>query len=1060
MSYKTRINLQACDTACTDCHLKYFKDKFSKEEKFGISCQGIPLNPVPDNILSQFSEKDHAQAIGLFDPVIWAKETINWEARWYQTIMLRCSAKHMVARLGRRCGKSETIAVRILHALSTRANYKCLIVAPYKSQSEIVFGKVKEFIQRNSQLANSVKRVVASPYPAIEMHNGSYARFFTAGTKSSSGAEAVRGQPADCFIAGTRVNTTEFATRPIETLNIDLPITGGDSSGISIGNIECLSKKQQCDVISISTILNSAVCTLEHPLFDGEIDIPAKDANKVVVSLAHQELTFSIPVIKARLAGYNFGDGWIASSNRSAGFAGQAEDLEQIIEDLCLLGDSRHKITTTFKENKKLGIRGIVSEFCSTLAFDLLKDFCPHGRKTEQLIQVPEWVQNGTEYIKAEFLSGLFSAESTSIKYQKNNRTPRAIALRMVSCKQENIISWLEQIKSLFTDLNIATSPVKTWPKKDNGKWYGEIKVNSAKENLDRYVKRVGFCYNVKKRISANIWKLYRHYESEYQLSHWEKNRLIYKTVGSNSKISTELNIPLSTVKYHKKERNWLYSGSKRTPDEVVNFYKWKDNYVLLPIQTKNRWPLGKADVYNLQTDSINAKHRYIAEGMLTHNCIFLDEADYLAEADLTAVLAIRVEHPNVKVWASSTPTGMHSRFRKWCMDPLWKEFHFPSSVLPHWDAALEAECRDNAGTEMAYLHEYMASWGEAEEGVYQSVFVEQAQMDYKYEEMQPQKNWIYCIGVDWNDAKVGTEICVLGWDLDTRKHWIVNRTNMEKANWTQIRAMEAITELNRRWNPKLIYVDRGFGSTQIELLEKFGWDSLALKGPNHPDSRFREHLKAFDFGGKVTVHDPHTKQAIEKDAKPFLVNNSVRAFEQQEICYSKHDKSLTAQLHGYKIDRVTVSGRPVYEADEKAGDHGLDALNLALVAFKLHMTEWGLPVFNATIGFAGNFGDKKTARPNEYTLPGEMKIQYDPEYEKRKLMEQKQDNLDQFDRTREFSDRQRSTTVRPINLQRPNQPWTNPGFDTDTEWKFKKKVSLLAARRKSIPLSRNRSIR
>lgn len=1065
-SYKTRVNLQACDKACTDCHLKYFSEKFKDTPKFGITCKGIPQTYIPDNVLAQFPLADKNKAIGLLDPVVWAKDMFDWKARWYQNLMLHCSAKHMVVRAGRRVGKSETIAVRVLHDMYNKEGHKNLVVAPFKSHTQVIFDKVKEFINKSPSVSNAVKRVVASPYPAIEMHNGSYARFFTAGTKSSSGAEVVRGQPADCFVAGTLVNTTEFAVRPIESLNLDCPILGGNETGCSVGEIEYLAKKKDCNIITFSTVLTTVHSTPEHPIFDGERDVPAKDAKYAIVSLAHQDLTFSIPVIKARLAGYNFGDGYISGGNeRSAGFAGQAEDLEQIVEDLCLLGDSRHKITTTYKVNEELGIAGWVSEFCSTLAYDLLKDSCPHSYKTLQQLSVPQWIKNDKNYIKAAFLSGLFSAESTGIEYQANKKTPRQISLRMVSKERHWIQSWLEEIKQLLTDLDIETSEIKTWPKTDNDKWYGELQVNCAKYNIDAFIQKIGFCYNVKKRISANIWKLYRHYEFLYNTKPWKKNRTVRKLIGCSREVGAFLNIPKSTVKYHRHLYHPLYSEEKLTPLELTDFYKWKNHYVRLPIFNRNKWDLGKADVYNLQTDDLKASHRYMAGGMLTHNCIYLDEADYLAEADINAILAIMTEHPDVRVWASSTPTGFRQHFWAWCENPRWKEFHFPSTVLPHWNKELELECREYAGTESNYLHEYMAAWGNPEQGVYQHTFIEAAKTQYEYIDMQPESGWIYCIGVDWNDAKIGTEICVVGWNPADKKHYIVARANIDKVGWTQTRAIEKLIELNRLWKPGFIYVDAGYGQVQYELLTKFGWDSLKTKGPNHPDSKFREHLVSYNFSSKIIVHDLYTKQPIEKDAKPFLVNNSVRCFEQGEIKYPTSDKELTEQLHDYRIDRISTSGRPVYKPSAKAGDHGLDALNLALVAFKLKMTELGQPTYNPIIGFSGQFGDKRAPRPMEQELPNQMHVNYDPEYERRKKLEQKESTINQYNRTKsidDISNPQTEHTSNPTIRSLPMKPrlWTNPGFSDDSDWQYqKKRQSRQSVRKRTIPLGRNKPL-
>ncbi|RLC08697.1 MAG: hypothetical protein DRI24_22945, partial [Deltaproteobacteria bacterium] len=112
--------------------------------------------------------------------------------------------------------------------------------------------------------------------------------------------------------------------------------------------------------------------------------------------------------------------------------------------------------------------------------------------------------------------------------------------------------------------------------------------------------------------------------------------------------------------------------------------------------------------------------------------------------------------------------------------------------------------------------------------------------------------------------------------------------------------------------------------------------------------------VKGFDFGGSVDTHDLITKQPIKKHAKPFLIENSVRRFESVSFRYPKSDENFTAQLLGYIIDRVTETGRFVYkQQNEQAGDHFLDAVNLALVAYTLEKTPFGKPIFSNAIAMA-----------------------------------------------------------------------------------------------------------
>jgi len=339
---------------------------------------------------------------------------------------------------------------------------------------------------------------------------------------------------------------------------------------------------------------------------------------------------------------------------------------------------------------------------------------------------------------------------------------------------------------------------------------------------------------------------------------------------------------------------------------------------------------------------------------------LLFDEADYLSPNDINAALATIANFPNATVWMSSTPTGRREKFFDTCMGTKYKEFYFPSHVNPNWteeqDNFFKAEL-----TEAGYDHEILAKFGEQEEGVYQHQFVEAAMSDYEYTDMHPMPGWIYMIGVDWNDMKIGTQIAVVGASATDKNMYLVDKAVVSREKWTQLAACNKIAEMNRRWNPSAIYVDQGYGTTQIEVLQKFGHEQTIIHGPHHPNSRLRDIVKAYNFSSAIEVRDPFTKKKINKHAKSFLVENSVRRFEQGMFKFPETDTLYASQLRGYIIKSISVYGLPIFHAqDEKAGDHLLDAVNLALVAFTLEKSPFGKVSYSTDITVSGGFGEKK----------------------------------------------------------------------------------------------------
>lgn len=323
---------------------------------------------------------------------------------------------------------------------------------------------------------------------------------------------------------------------------------------------------------------------------------------------------------------------------------------------------------------------------------------------------------------------------------------------------------------------------------------------------------------------------------------------------------------------------------------------------------------------------------------------IYLDEVDYMNEGDYKAIMPIFHEAGDRYILGTSTPTGKREKFYEWCSDlPMWKELYFPAVVWDNW-AEKEQKIRMETPIEAEFRQEYMAEFVSFSEGVYQPKFISNAytRPTFSYQDdtiANPQEGWTYSIGVDWNSS-AGTEIAVVGLDA-TRQYWLTECINVQKEGWTQLAAINVIIDLVRRWSPQFIYVDAGFGSTQVEIMKTHSLIVLQ-EDPTDPVARMHDILCAFNFSSQLEISDPSSGELIKKYAKEFLVENSIRRFEEGRVHIPGEEFSLKKQLYNYKVERISQAGRKVYgQINPKIGDHRLDAFNLALVAFKLEMSDF-----------------------------------------------------------------------------------------------------------------------
>lgn len=308
-----------------------------------------------------------------------------------------------------------------------------------------------------------------------------------------------------------------------------------------------------------------------------------------------------------------------------------------------------------------------------------------------------------------------------------------------------------------------------------------------------------------------------------------------------------------------------------------------------------------------------------------------LDEGNYLGEEELKAALAILMTNETCKMVVSSTPVGVQDFFYDWCFNSEgFKEFHYPTPVLEHWDKVKKSVYQDTQSLD-DFLHEFMAEFSPPGHAVFRMDLIRKAIRPYKYISMERDASMVYSIGVDWNSA-AGTEIVVLGYNREQNNYIVVDNINVPKSMWTQLSSCEAIIDAVKKWKPSALVADEGYGSVQIEILRMSAFKS---QDPDIQD--ISEILIPYNFSSKIEVFDPITKKPVKKSAKPFLVKNAVSRFEEENIIISSEDTLLIEQLSQYQIKSVSNLGQPTYWVPrDDIGDHRLDALMLSIMGFKM----------------------------------------------------------------------------------------------------------------------------
>ena len=325
-------------------------------------------------------------------------------------------------------------------------------------------------------------------------------------------------------------------------------------------------------------------------------------------------------------------------------------------------------------------------------------------------------------------------------------------------------------------------------------------------------------------------------------------------------------------------------------------------------------------------------------------NFIVLDEADYLADDDLEAILAILASHPNCGLWASSTPTGKHNKYYQWAVqkDLGFKEFHYISHESPSWTDEVD-DFYKGTYDRVTYEHEFLAEFGIQEKGVFRNDLVDASLRDYALPRKPMPKSRVI-MGVDWNGADIGVHITIV--EFDGENYVLINKSVVKAGEFTQHESIDKIVELDKEYNCDFIYVDAGYGQVQIEMLHKMGL--------SNPSSRLHIKVKPFDFASKVEIRDPKTGALIKKAPKPFMVNVTVMQLEEGRCILPKSEDTqvfvettdgeegsqqagLVQQMRNFEIMRYSSTGLPTYSQGE---EHTLIAYMLAIVGFLLEFSD------------------------------------------------------------------------------------------------------------------------
>jgi len=344
---------------------------------------------------------------------------------------------------------------------------------------------------------------------------------------------------------------------------------------------------------------------------------------------------------------------------------------------------------------------------------------------------------------------------------------------------------------------------------------------------------------------------------------------------------------------------------------------------------------------------------------------IYIDEAEYIQPKAYDVIGGIPKSNPGIKVWASSTPSGLEDTwfriFCDKCSDPkneAGAEYHLPSTMEENWPE-IEQRLRNVIFDEISWKLEVLAEWADPKGAVYKKDLIDQAiersLIGGRYptideiRQLLSYKQGIKVLGVDWNQPQNGVRLVEVT-DI-AGIPWVTRNDIIKHEQYTQKYAVEQIIKLYIENDYKAITVDKGYGETQIDMI----FEQLAKLG-KEPS----EIVNIIDSGSKeetiidyVSPSRGRRRQRIVTRFKSKIVGLLAKYIERELALPKEEDDRgrLIHEIRNFKRKASNTEGGFIYTENS----HSLSALQLCIHGYEKYRLRGAQPQSRAAQNIAAS---------------------------------------------------------------------------------------------------------
>ena len=253
------------------------------------------------------------------------------------------------------------------------------------------------------------------------------------------------------------------------------------------------------------------------------------------------------------------------------------------------------------------------------------------GKKTVQASNdVPDWIKNGSDLVKREFLAGIQGGDGCQIRYNKLNKKGYnyiCAALSMTKNEEykDSLMIMMTSISELFNYFGIENKIISKKNTKYKDRYNIGVQLSNKQSNLIKYFDTIGYRYDTRKITNSAKIIEYLKYKNVLKNEYVKKVknvRELYDKNYSNKEISelTKLSMKQINDIIRSYNNNRTITCFNLKEDNIENFVrrcKSINGTIFVPI--KSRTKINMDVIADITTESEN--HSFIiSNGVLTHN--------------------------------------------------------------------------------------------------------------------------------------------------------------------------------------------------------------------------------------------------------------------------------------------------------------------------------------------------------------------------------------------------------------------------------------------------------